>query len=65
MIAVNDHGPGFFAEDCLFGGLFRTEEFRLQSTKLYQHTQQRRDDLFARENQYRPYHHHHPRKGRA
>ena len=56
MIAVNDHSPGFFPEDCLFGNLRRSEKPRLQSTKLYHHTQQRRDDLFAREDQHRPHH---------
>jgi len=64
MIAVNDHGLGSFAENYIFSGLCCSEKLRLQSTKLYHHTQQRSDDLFAREDQHRP-HHHPSEKGRT
>ena len=53
MIAVYDHCAGLFAEDYLLDRLCPSEKSRLQTLELYQHTQQRSDDVFARENQHR------------
>ena len=57
MVAVYDHGTGFFPEDCILSRLRPSEEFRLQTLYLHQHTQQRCDDFLARENQNRAQRH--------
>jgi hypothetical protein len=56
MIAIYDYGTGFFMEDDILDGLCPSEKPWLQASELYQHTQQRRDDFVARENQHRTQH---------
>lgn len=51
MVAIDNDGVGFFPEDRIFGGLCPAEKFRLQSLYFHEHTQQRGDDVFPRENQ--------------
>lgn len=53
MMAVNDDSPGLLTKDRILDGLCPPEKLRLESLELYQHTQQRSDDFFARENQNR------------
>jgi hypothetical protein len=56
MIAIYDYGTGFFTEDGILDGLCPSEKPWLQASELNQHTQQRRDDFVARENQHRTQH---------
>lgn len=53
MIAVNDYGTRLLTKDRILDRLRPAEELRLESLELYQHTQQRRDDFLACENQHR------------
>ena len=53
MVAVYDHGTRSIPEDCILGRLCASEESRLQTFYLHEHTQQRGDDFLARENQNR------------
>lgn len=53
MIAVNDYGAGSLAKNRIFDRLRPSGKLRLESLELYQHSQQRRDDILARENQHR------------
>ena len=53
VVAVYYHRAGFFPENYILDGLCPSEESRLEALYLHQHTQQRRDDFFARENQNR------------
>ena len=48
MVAVYDHGTGPVPEDCILGRLCGSEESRLQTLYLHEHTQQRCDDFLAR-----------------
>jgi hypothetical protein len=64
VIAIYDYGTGLFTEDDILDGLCPPEKPWLQASELYQHTQQRRDDFLARENQHRT-HHNQPRGDEA
>ena len=52
-MAVNDDSPGLLTKDRILDRLRLPEKLWLESLELHQHTQQRRDDFFARENQHR------------
>jgi len=57
MVAVYDHGAGSIPKDYILGRLCASEESRLQTLYLNEHTQQRSDDVLARENQNRTQRH--------
>ena len=50
MVAVYDHGTRSIPKDRILSWLCASEESRLQTLYLYEHTQQRCDDFLAREN---------------